>query len=125
MDTENTTENDAGGADAVASALEAMAAVGDETAEDARELAQRSRRAGEERVAGATLSDSMATGRPQEILGLTEKMAKRLLASGSALRKALVSGLTKEGWGVSAVSRLFGVSHQRISTLLQQSRHKE
>lgn len=110
--------------DPVLGALDVVATVGDETATSAKELADKSRAAGKERSGGATVGELMSRGRPQEILGLGETLAKRLLAAGSYLRKALVKGLANEGWGVGAISKLFGVSHQRISTLLSRKRSK-
>jgi hypothetical protein len=113
-----------GPSDAVAGAFNAVADVGEMTARDAEELAKRSRLAGQERAAGASVRDGMVNGYPLEILALIETMAKRLVGAGAALRKALVQGLSQEGLGVSAVSRVFGVSHQRISALMQKARPK-
>ena len=117
-----TVDNEDG--DPIAGALQVVAAVGDETATSAQELAKQSRAASDERANGATAAELMSSGRPQEILSLGEKMSKRLLAAGSGLRRALVKGLTKEGWGVGRISKLFGVSHQRISALLDRKRAK-
>lgn len=111
--------------DQVAGALNLVAKVGAETALRAQELVHQSQAASEERARGATVGDLMSSGHPQEILGQVEKMSKRLLSAGGSLRKALVKELTKEGKGVAAISRLFGVSHQRISALLKNSRPKK
>jgi hypothetical protein len=113
------------GPDPVAGAFNLVAKVGEETAQSARELAGHSRAASEDRSQGASVGDLMSAGHPQKILGEVEKMSKRLLSAGGNLRKVLVKELTKEGKGVAAISRLFGVSHQRISTLLRSSRQKK
>lgn len=111
-------------ADPVAGALNLVAAVGEEIAKDAKELAQQSRHASHQRAQGAPVADAMVSGVAQDVLGLVEKMAKRLLAAGATLRKALAQGLAKEGWGVAAISRRFGVSHQRVSAILKKANHK-
>lgn len=110
------------GGDALQSAFEAVAEAGEATAGEARALAEHAHRAAEQRAQGATVVESMASGQPLEVLGLSERMAKRLLSKGAVLRKALMVALAREGTGVSAISRLFGVSHQRVSALLQKSR---
>lgn len=114
--------DDASSGDPVAGAFDRIAEVGEETARDAEQISQLSREASKERSSGASITESLASGRPQEILSQVERTAKRLMVAGGTLRKALVSGLSREGMGVSAVSRLFGVSHQRISALMQKSR---
>ncbi len=105
--------------DPVADALEAVAEAAETTARESRVLAEESRRVSAERAAGQTVMQAMAAGGPQRALGLAEHMTRRLLRTASQLRKALVHELTTEGAGVSAISRLFGVSHQRISMLLK------
>lgn len=113
------------GDDPVAGALNLVTAAGEETAKGALELVAHSKAASEERSNGASVSDMMAGGHPQEILGSLERMAKHLLGTGAKLRKAMVKGLANEGWGVAKISRLFGVSHQRISALLKRDRPKQ
>jgi hypothetical protein len=105
--------------DPVADALEAVAEAAETTARESRAIAEESRRVSAERAAGQTLRQAMAAGGPQRALGLAEQTTRRLLRTASQLRKALVHELTVEGAGVSAISRLFGVSHQRISMLLK------
>lgn len=111
--------------DAVVGAFELVAEVGDQTAKQAGEMAERSREAVAQRAAGASVGDLMSNGAPQSVLSLVEKSSKALLGAGSVLRRSLAQGLAKEGWGVAAISRLFGVSHQRISALLQKVKHGE
>ena len=110
--------------DPVASAFEAVAEAGEQAAKDAYRLAEQSRQAARQRADGATVAQAMAGGRPLEVLGLSERVAKGLMGAGAGLRKALMRGLADEGWGVSAISRFFGVSHQRVSALMQRSRSK-
>jgi ribosomal protein S11 len=111
--------------DPVQGALKAVADVAEDTAQASRELAEESRRASRERAQGAPVSSSMASGQFHRILRLGEEMAKGLLAATGALRRALVRQLAAEGVRVGKISRMFGVSHQRITTLRRADRGKQ
>jgi hypothetical protein len=106
----------------VSSALEAVTDAAEKTAEDGHELARQSRQVQAERAGGASVREMMAAGGPQRALNLAGSITRRLLAVTSRLRKVLVSELAADGAGVAAISRLFGVSHQRISVLLKKDR---
>jgi hypothetical protein len=105
--------------DPVQAALSVVTDVGEKTAVEGRALAEESRRASHERADGATVTAIMVSGRFQRVLRLGEEMAKDLLGATSALRKVLVRQMNGEGERVASISRLFEVSHQRISTLLR------
>lgn len=109
----------------VSSALNAVADAAEETARESADLAQESRQASREMAGGTTARSAMESGRPQRIFHIAEATAKRLLAATGALRKAFVSQLRAEGTRVSTISRLFGVSHQRISALSRKQDAKD
>lgn len=112
------------GTDIVAEALKGITGVAEGAADDSLELAKESREAGAERSSGATVRELVASGRARQIFDLAEGSAKRLRSAASVLRGAMVRQLQSEGEGVSAISRLFGVSHQRISVLLRRGAPK-
>lgn len=58
------------------------------------------------------------TGRPLVVELITQNM-ERLQTSGAALRQAQAAALHEEGLTMEQIADLFGVSRQRISTLLQ------
>ncbi|HET9059188.1 MAG TPA: hypothetical protein VFN61_04650 [Acidimicrobiales bacterium] len=109
--------------DGVTVAFDAMAQVAEQVSQDSQKLADQSRAAGAERAAGASMTEVMDSGRPQAVLKLAESLAKRLVSAASVLRHAVVRDLSSEGKKVSAIARIFGVSHQRISVLLK-ARHQ-
>lgn len=110
--------------DGVAEAFGVMADAAERVAEESHELALQSRKVGAEHVAGASAAATVASGRPQAMLKLAESLARSLISAASLVRRALVRQLASEGKGVSAISRFFGVSHQRISVLLK-ARHQD
>lgn len=68
---------------------------------------------------GLTYSDIVdETGRPLVVELITQNMA-RLQTSGAALRQAHAAVLHEEGLTMERIAELFGVTRQRISTLLQ------
>jgi ABC-type taurine transport system substrate-binding protein len=105
--------------DPVRAALDAVTDVAEKTAQGSLELAEESRRASDDRAQGATVSAAMASGQLQRLFRGSEGMAKALLGTTAALRKVVVRELSAEGERVGHISRLFGVSHQRITTLLR------
>ncbi|MGH9107709.1 MAG: hypothetical protein ACRDZX_18135 [Acidimicrobiales bacterium] len=110
--------------DPVAGTLDKVAETAEKAAKDSLELARESREASAERAQGATAGALMSSGRPQAIFRLAEVMARQLVAAASALRSVLVRQLAEEGEKVGTISRRFGVSHQRISTLLHKQGSK-
>jgi len=105
--------------DPLQAALRVLTEVGEKTAVEGRTLAEESRRASNERSRGSTVTSFMVSGHFLRILRLGEEMGKNLLGATAVLRKVLVRELNAEGQRVASISSLFGVSHQRISTLLR------
>lgn len=113
-----------GDTDKVAVAFDAMAQVAEEVSQESQKLAEESRSVSAQRADGATVTSVMASGQPRTVLKLAESLAKRLVSAASVVRQALVRDLASEGKKVSAIARIFGVSHQRISVLLKE-RHQD
>lgn len=68
---------------------------------------------------GLTYSDILGeTGRPLVVELISQNM-ERLQTSGAALRQAQAAVLHQEGLTMEQIADLFGVTRQRISTLLQ------
>lgn len=91
----------------------------DETIEEGQQLNGELRRVRSRRAAGASMWEAIGPGRPPRAVALLDEMLGSLAEVSGVLRRVLVSGLHREGERVGAIAARFGVSHQRISTLLR------
>jgi hypothetical protein len=100
--------------DDVVTALEATCSEGQVAAREAQMLRAHSRD-------GKRLSDLLqGDGGPTLVQRLSE-LQKRLGDAGSRLRRAQARHLHREGLSTERIAELFGVTRQRISTLLRPS----
>jgi hypothetical protein len=105
--------------DPLVNALNDVADAADASARDSRQLAKESRLASREHARGASVRKTVESGRPATIFGLAGRIAKLLLGTTGSLRRVMVHQASSEGERVSTMSRMLGVSHQRISTLMR------
>jgi transposase-like protein len=104
--------------DPAAAALDEVAEAADATADEQRQVAATSRRLRNERQRGASWREITVDGRARTLLGLIGMSARRLTTVGKRLRRALAVALTSEGLSTRQIGARFGVSHQRVSSLL-------
>jgi hypothetical protein len=107
-------------ADPAAAALNELADAADDTAREQHEVAVASRRLSHERDRGASWREIADGGTLQRLLGHIGASARRLSAVGNGLRRALAVVLSAEGLTTRQIGERFGVSHQRVSSLLRQ-----
>jgi hypothetical protein len=106
--------------DPAVAALNEVADVADDTAREQHAVAVASRRLSRERAQGASWREIADGGRPRTLLGLIGASARRLSVVGNGLRRALVVAMAGEGLTTRQIGERFGVSHQRVSSLLRQ-----
>lgn len=107
--------------DEVLTSLDDLARTVDDNARDQRRLAGRIRRLRDARAEGGSWHDVLAQEPSPGTLQLTTGMLARLTRASGRLRRALARGLRAEGATIPAIAERFGVSHQRVSSLLRGS----
>lgn len=113
------TEGDAPRADAgMSAALAGVAESAEETAREQRRLAHRARTMLRLRRSGLTWSRILETEAQPGTLELLARSARRITDTMSGFRAALARALADEGVSIRRIAKHFGVSHQRISTML-------
>jgi hypothetical protein len=108
--------------DPVLSALDQLESGVDETVQDGRRLERAIAEFRRRREAGASARELVSGPRPANLLLIVDTIAARAVAVAGAVRRALINALVGEGETVTAIARLLGVSHQRISSLLRRHR---
>jgi hypothetical protein len=105
-------------ADATETALREVAEVADDVADEQRRLAGRAEALRRAHRSGRTWSELIDGGRTDALLGPLRQGVRRLAAAVSQLQAALARALFAEGVSTREIGRRFGVSHQRISSLM-------
>jgi hypothetical protein len=98
--------------------LEDVAATADSIADDQRQTARQARDMAQARRRGATWQQIIEAGPALSLLGLLRGNAERLSRAGGRVRSAIARGLAAEGFTTRQIGKRFGVSHQRVSSLL-------
>lgn len=101
--------------DEVADTADAVAADQLRLAESARATARRWRD-------GSSWSDLSERGAVREIVGGLISGAATVSVAVARLRESLFKALVAEDWTVRRVGRHFGISHQRVSSMLSRSK---
>lgn len=105
--------------DDVKATLDELAGVIDVNAADEKLLARRIRRLGAAHVAGSSWSSALAAEPSPGTLALSSRILSRFGAASGTLRRSLAVALRREGMTVPAIAKAFGVTHQRVSVILQ------
>jgi hypothetical protein len=100
-------------------AIEGLRASLQENMKDERVLAQRLEVMADSRRSGRSWREVISSERAPGALSLLGRISGRLTDAGGAFRRALALGLEAEGEGPSDIAKRFGVSRQRVFTLLR------
>lgn len=101
-----------------ATVMDEVAATAETVAADQRRLAGSARATARRWRNGGSWSGLSEQGTPQEIVGGLSSGAADMAMAVAGLREALFRALVAEGWTIRRVGRYFGVSHQRVSSML-------
>ena len=104
-----------------AKVLDAVADAADGVARDQRGVATRVRLMKRRRAQGWSWSRILDHDREPGTLTLVARSTRRVGDLAGRLREALARGLVSEGHSIRQIARGFGVSHQRISKMLNGS----
>ncbi|GAC1517622.1 MAG: hypothetical protein NVS1B12_04330 [Acidimicrobiales bacterium] len=107
--------------DDVTASLTDLSAAIDQNANDEKLLARRIRGLADAHAAGASWSSALADEPSPGALTLSARILSRFSTASGALRRGLAVALRREGMTVPAIASAFGVSHQRVSVLLNRS----
>jgi hypothetical protein len=105
--------------DEVLAALDDLAKKIEDNAQDQRVLARRIRRLRDARAKGAPWVDVLDAETDPGALHLVGVLLSRLSEGSGRFRRELAVALRREGESIPAIARRFGVTHQRVSSLLQ------
>lgn len=105
-----------------AAAMDEVAATADVVAADQRRLARSARATARRWRDGGSWSALSERGDVREILGGLASGAAIVAVAVARLRESLFQALVAEGWTIRRVGRHFGVSHQRVSSMLSRSK---
>lgn len=104
------------------SALEALADTADEVADDQRRVARRARSMQRQRERGWPWSKILEREPVPGLLEILRRNGHRLTEGTGRFAHALARGLTEEGESRRQVGRRLGVTHQRVSAMLNGER---
>jgi hypothetical protein len=105
-----------------AAELESAADGLDAVAAEAGEAAELLREVGEDRRRGNPWRELLEGPRTRKLLQLSGSASQRLSTVAARLRRAVARGLAGNGMRVGEVAKYLGVSHQRVSVLLNDDR---
>lgn len=105
--------------DPVVRAIDQLTDAIEENARDERLLARRLRRLRDGRAAGRPWRRLLDSEPEPAALVVVGRILARMSSSSGRLRRALARAVRSEGETVSDIARRFGVTHQRVSTILR------
>ena len=108
----------------MAGALDQIAVAADETALDQQRLARRARSMSRQRGRGWSWSQILERERQPGLLLLLTRSARRLHEVSGRFRPTLAKALGDEGLSTRQIAKALGVTHQRISAMLNRPRPK-
>lgn len=98
--------------------LDEVATAAEEVARDQRVIARRARSMQRRRDAGWSRARILDAEAAPSLLGLLRRSARRLTRVTGGLARALAGGLHAEGMSRRQIGRRLGVTHQRVSAML-------
>ena len=112
---------DAGAPDPALGALDQLCVVARETIDRAEQILARAEHIQAQRKAGVAYREIVPAEQRPLIVELLTAIQSRLADAGSAWRRAEARALHTEGLSMDAIAALFGVTRQRVSSLLKES----
>ncbi len=109
--------------DPVVEALDEVEAAVEENMSDERLLLRRVRSLRTAHRSGKSWTELLRREQEPGALALVGRVLARMSQASGVVRRALASSLRAEGETIPAIARRFGVTHQRISSLLRESNH--
>lgn len=104
--------------DHVVSALDALVDAVEKNAGDERQLVRKIGGLREARASGTPVTNALGEERPPGTMELLGRVLSRLMEASGSTRRALARAMRAEGTSIPSIARLFGVTHQRISNIL-------
>jgi transposase-like protein len=109
----------------LATALDRAADTADESADEQREIAAAARRLAHERRSSASASGQETVRVVRYILESFGRNAEHLVSAAGEIRRAWAQTMAEEGLSIRQVGERLGVSHQRVSALLNHRKHRD
>lgn len=104
--------------DQVVGALEALSDAIDQNTEDERHLQDRISGLRDARTSGTEVTAALRQEQSPGTMELLGRVLARLMDSSGQVRRTLARTMRAEGTSIPAIARLFGVTHQRVSNIL-------
>lgn len=104
--------------DGLLSALDALVKAIEANAKDHELLLVRLASLRRSRMAGVPVTDALAEEPDPRALEVLGRILSRLMEASGLVRRALAGSMRSEGTSIPAIAQTFGVSHQRISNIL-------
>ncbi|MGH9030555.1 MAG: hypothetical protein ACRDZV_00370 [Acidimicrobiia bacterium] len=102
----------------MASVLQEVADAADAAAADQRQVARRARAIQRDRDQGRPWTEILDRPANRNIVDLARRSARLVTGAATKLASILAAGLTREGASRRQVAKRLGVTHQRVSALL-------
>jgi transcriptional regulator with XRE-family HTH domain len=109
----------------VSTTLQEVAAVADEVAEDQRQIARKARTMQRQRDRGLPWSTVLNGESVPIVLQLLRRSTRRLTEVAGGFARTIADGLSHEGYSRRQIARRLGVSHQRVSALMNGRRRSD
>ena len=104
--------------DEVVGALDALNDAIEQNWKDQRQLQERIEGLREARRSGVQVTSALRQEQEPGTMQLLGRVLSRLMESSGTLRRSLAKTMRSEGTSIPAIARLFGVTHQRVSNIL-------
>ena len=104
--------------DHVVTALDQLVEAVEQNVGDERQLVRKISGLREARATGTPVTHALGEERPPGTMELLGRVLSRLMEASGSTRRALARAMRSEGTSIPAIARLFGVTHQRISNIL-------
>jgi hypothetical protein len=111
-------ERAAGREDEVIEAIEALAGAVEANSDDEKLLTERLDDLRRERERGTPVTRALSEESSPGTMQVLGRVLSRLMDSSGNVRRALARAMRNEGTSIPAIARIFGVTHQRVSNIL-------